>query len=31
MPRYLTRIRPSVIVSAVAVLGVLNVLVWTWD
>jgi hypothetical protein len=28
---FASRVRPSVIVSAVAVLAVLNVLFWSWD
>ena len=31
MPRYLARIRPSIVIKAVAVLAVLNVLFWSWD
>jgi hypothetical protein len=31
MSSYLLRIRPSVLVAALAVLAVLNVLFWTWD
>jgi hypothetical protein len=31
MLRFASRVRPSVIVSAVAVLAVLNVLFWSWD
>jgi hypothetical protein len=31
MLRFASRVRPSVIVPAVAVLAVLNVLFWSWD